>query len=388
MATYKLIQDIEAEDKILGPLTLKQFIYALIAAFFLYISFLCWRSGVLFLLIIFLPPALMATFFAFPFGKDQPTEVWALAKIRFLVKPRKRIWDQSGVKELVTITVPKKVERVLTNGLSQNEVHSRLKTLASTIDTRGWAIKNVNVNLYSQTNPVANRTSDRLIDVNNIPQQVPDIDVNASDDILDAKNNPIAQQFDHMITTSAQAHRQQLIDELNSLQPASSGLGARPASQSSPTTVPNDYWFLHQPSQTELPPAQTMFPSVPIVAPGAVPIDNIPIPTAGTETPDEVALAAQFKNRKPTQEISYAHLRTLQPLSSAPPVTPADTTVIAKDQEKTADAKPAAPSTPQYDPAILSLANNNDLNVATLAREAYKAKNPDESSDEVVISLH
>ncbi|MGH7158305.1 MAG: PrgI family mobile element protein [Candidatus Saccharimonadales bacterium] len=32
MATYKVIQDIEAEDKILGPLTLRQFIYAGVAA--------------------------------------------------------------------------------------------------------------------------------------------------------------------------------------------------------------------------------------------------------------------------------------------------------------------------------------------------------------------
>ena len=28
MATYKVIQDIEAEDKLIGPLTLRQFIYA------------------------------------------------------------------------------------------------------------------------------------------------------------------------------------------------------------------------------------------------------------------------------------------------------------------------------------------------------------------------
>jgi hypothetical protein len=31
MATYKVLQDIEAEDKLLGPLTLKQFIFAAVA---------------------------------------------------------------------------------------------------------------------------------------------------------------------------------------------------------------------------------------------------------------------------------------------------------------------------------------------------------------------
>src|SRR5690242_7436024 len=109
MANYKVIQDIEAEDKLLGPLTLRQFIYALVSVFFLYICFIVIKSKVYLLLFAFFPPALFTGFFAFPFMKDQPTEVWALAKIRFMFKPRKRVWDQMGVKELVTITVPKKV---------------------------------------------------------------------------------------------------------------------------------------------------------------------------------------------------------------------------------------------------------------------------------------
>src|SRR5580658_8123021 len=107
MAIYKVLQDIEAEDKILGPLTLRQFIFGLITAFLLYICFICIAKGAPYLLVIFLPPALLAGFFAYPFGRDQPTEVWAVAKLRFLFKPRRRMWDQSGVKELVTITVPK-----------------------------------------------------------------------------------------------------------------------------------------------------------------------------------------------------------------------------------------------------------------------------------------
>src|ERR1035437_7327838 len=105
MATYKLIQDIEAEDKILGPLTLRQFIFALVAVFLFYICFILVTKHVLFLLVLFLPPALFCAFFAVPFGQDQPTEVWALAKLRFWFEPRRRLCNQSGVKQLVTITV-------------------------------------------------------------------------------------------------------------------------------------------------------------------------------------------------------------------------------------------------------------------------------------------
>src|SRR6185295_1780581 len=108
MAQYKVIQDVEAEDKLLGPLTLRQFIYAGITAILLYLSYFAATHSATFLIIIFFPFALVTGFFAFPWGRDQPTEVWALAKVRFLLKPRRRIWDQSGAKELVTITAPKK----------------------------------------------------------------------------------------------------------------------------------------------------------------------------------------------------------------------------------------------------------------------------------------
>ena len=109
MATYKVIQDVEAEDKLVGPLSLRQFIYAGIAALCIYLTVLSTTKHAGFMAIFFVPIALFTGFFAFPWGRDQPTEIWALAKIRFMLKPRKRIWDQTGVKELVTITVPKTV---------------------------------------------------------------------------------------------------------------------------------------------------------------------------------------------------------------------------------------------------------------------------------------
>jgi len=358
MATYKLIQDIEAEDHILGPLTLRQFIFALMAVFFYYISFILLTKGAAWLLIAFLPPALFFTFFAIPFGRDQPTEIWALAKLRFYLKPRRRIWDQSGVKELVTITVPKKIEIARTDGLSQTEVKSRLQALANTIDSRGWAIKNVNLNTYAPPNPLVGASSDRLIDLSNIPQEVPNYDVQAADDILDEASNPIAAQFDHMINESAQAHRQQIIQQMDN-----------PVSQP-PAAAPADYWFMNQSAQPAA--GQSMFSGPQLVQPITA---SQQAPVIGTPkvSEDEAALTAQLKRRK-GNGLANARLRTLQP-AVAPAVA---------NNNPVPTTGPAAP-----DPAILSLANNNDLNVATLAREAHKAKGDDESlQDEVVISLH
>src|SRR6185436_5119251 len=141
MATYKVLQDIEAEDKLLGPLTLKQFIFAAVACILLFIQFKIVTTGgpaaiKAVFLIVFFVPTLVFGFMAAPIGREQPNEIWLLARLRFMFKPRKRIWDQNGINDLVTITAPKKIERHLTNGLSQNEVESRLEALANTLDSR------------------------------------------------------------------------------------------------------------------------------------------------------------------------------------------------------------------------------------------------------------
>ena len=213
MATYKVIQDIEAEDKLIWVFSFRQFVYLLIAVLFLYISFLFFVKHVAFMDIVTLPVTIFTGILAFPFGKDQPTEVWVLAKIRFFVKPKKRIWSQSGTKELVTITVPKKVQVELTDGLSQTEVKSRLEALAETIDTRGWSIKNSH-NPYAV--PLANTTSssDRLIS----PVATTTVDdVPPSEDILDPNYNPLAQKMTEMITESDEQRRKKLLEKLNSI---------------------------------------------------------------------------------------------------------------------------------------------------------------------------
>ena len=325
MATYKLIQDIEAEDHILGPLSLRQFLFALGAVFCFYMTYLGIAKGIFIIWMLFLPAGLVLAFFAFPFGGDQPTEIWALAKIRFLLKPRKRIWNQTGIKDLVTVTAPKKIEVVRTDGLSQTEVKSRLQALANTIDSRGWAVKNLAVG-------VVDDNSDRLVDVGIMPQEVPNYEVSASDDVLDEVNNPLAQQFDQMISQSTQQHRQEVIDRMNQTTPTTAA------------TAPANNWFMR-----------------PQVSPGPMPVAPIPAEPSA----DEAALAAQIKQASSSQDISYDNMRTLQPT-----------------QAQQAEAS----SPPPTDPAILSLASNDDLNVATLAREAEKAKG-DSSDGEVVISL-
>lgn len=393
MATYKVLQDIEAEDKLIGPLTLRQFIYALAAALNGYLTFMVITKGAAFMAAIFIPLTLICAFFCWPWSRDQPTEVWALAKIRFLVKPRKRIWNQSGIKELVTITAPKRVEQILTNGLSQNEVQSRLHALADTIDSRGWAIKNVNISMYGQPALIMNNpTSDRLINAASLPQPVSNVDVKAADDMLDVQNNPVAAQFDTMIAASAKAHRQQIMDRMQDNTPAPAPLPPPAPAQPLQQTPQNNYWFLNEPTQaTSVVPQDAVTFNTQVVAPGT-PVAALPIPTAAAPTPDEEAFIKKLKNEPAFSPNMHGHLHVIQPLSvqqaqaAAQQAAQANAQAPAADQNAT-NPQPAAPKmTQQPDAAILDLARNDDLNVATLAREATKRKEPPQ--DEVVISLH
>lgn len=207
MSTYKVLQDIEAEDHILGPFSFRQFVYLLISFFFLYICFVLLTKGVAFLLILFLPFALFFGFLAFPFIKDQPTEVWALAKIRFYIKPRKRLWDQSGAKDLVTVNVPKNQQIQTTNSLNRDEVKNRLRRLSETMDTRGWAVKNVDTGVY-QNNLLESTDSDRLIN----PSFVVSNEEPGTNDILDSSSSAVAINIDSIISQASEAHRQNLIN--------------------------------------------------------------------------------------------------------------------------------------------------------------------------------
>lgn len=212
MATYKVIQNIEAEDHIIGPFSFRQFVYLLICAFFLYINFVLLTKGLALFMIIFLPPALFFGFLAFPFTKDQPTEVWALAKINFLVKPRKRLWNQQGLKELVVITAPVNNIAPLTDGLNQHEIKNRLKALSETIDSRGWAIKNITNNQALSYQP-----DDRLINPDSLPKAVPDYPIEDSLDILDNNSSSVSITMEEKINKSTYDHRQRIIDSMKAV---------------------------------------------------------------------------------------------------------------------------------------------------------------------------
>jgi hypothetical protein len=365
MATYKVIQDIEAEDKLVGPLSLRQFIYAGIAVVNIFIAFkLAFVS--IFLIAPFLPIIILFGLLAVPFGHDQPSEVWLLAKFKFYIKSHKRTWSKEGGNKLVTITVPKVTQVQLTKNFSGIEAQSRLQALANTIDSRGWAIKNVNVNLSNQApqQTTIDTQTDRLVEASSLPQDVPPIDITAADDIMDASNNPTAQQLDKMMVDSAEKNKQKVIANMTNPKP-------EPKSKSKKNS---DYWFLNDAAgKPEAQPAgYTKFSSDKVVTPGS----EEALFESPKETEDDEKLLEEIEKKKKAGDIGNSHLHVIEPLSQKK----------AKKPKTTTSGK----VTPTPDPAILklALANKDNWSVATIASQAQKAKQKESPQDEVVISLH
>ncbi len=345
MATYKVIQDIEAEDKLLGPLTLKQFIFAIIV---IVCGFIAFKLATIqwFLALPFLPPMIVFGVLAAPLGRDQPTEIWLLAKIRYFLKPKVRIWDQTGQLDFVTITAPKKIDPIgSSDNLSQTEVKSRLKALGDTIDSRGWAVKNVPNNMYGQV-----ASGDRLlsIDMSAPPSTSLVSDVKDDEDMLDAANNPVAQQLDHMISASTTTHRQQTLKKMQQIRER---LAQVKEVKTQPKETANT-WFMGQKQSSGNP------------QPSFVPSFSASTPTATVVSEEEQEILATANDNLAKQKSAYANMKTLRP-----------TTEIQNA---------SAPVTPAPDPAILGLASNDDLTVSTIARQAKQNSLPE---DEVTVSL-
>lgn len=389
MATYKVIQDIEAEDKLLGPLSLRQFIYAAIVAIhgFIMYKLLTVQPA---LIVPFFPTAILFAVLAAPIGREQSSEIWLLAKIRFALKPRRRIWDQAGLQELVTVTAPKKVERPLTNGLNETQVRSRLEALAQTIDTRGWVVKGVDLNLY--TNPTysasanATQSTDRLVDQSTIaPRSVDDLNITPMDDMLDAAANPVAQQFDQLVKASDQAHRQQVLNQIKQIRE-----GKDPAGQPYGSN-----WQDPQQSYATFTP-QTIQPTGPVdddsLRHRSIPGQSLAYGHTKVLQPIHTPASQPLIGQNPAPAVMADPVPVPPPMSSTPSA--ADDNLVPLPYPlpsfPVVDDNTTAPTTPMKEPpkpAILELANNDDLSVATLARQANK-HNQEPPDDEVVVSLH
>lgn len=339
MAVYKVPQDVEADDKLIGPFNFRQFIYLIIVAGSIALA---WVLGNLLLPLAILPLPIILFFgaLALPLRKDQPMETYLAAIVSFYLKPRKRMWDPDGQQALVEITAPKVVEVHRTKDLSQSEAERRLSYLANIVDTRGWAVRGVGAEPNSSMNP----------DVYYEAQQ--------AEDVLDT-STATAHQIENQLDQTDQRRHQELMERMQH--------PAQPA------------------------PGQ----------PASVPVTPVSNPYAGLSAPSDTAAAPAADEPAPHLTVNpYPSMQqaVIQPLADAP-ASDAKTSASGEgaaaevhSQNASGGANPSSNITTSekpLSPDIINLANNPDLSIETIAHEANRIKEkqglPD---DEVVISLH
>ncbi len=219
MSVYKVPQDVEADDKLIGPFTFRQFIYLIITAM---LGALAWWLFQSFALLAIIPvvPMIFFAALALPLKKDQPMEVYLQAIISFYLKPHRRIWDPDGIESLIEITVPQSTEENLTKDLSGNEAAQRFGYLAQIVDSQGWAVR-------GQGGAQASMNTDVYLEA----QQ--------AEDILDDSNN-VAQSLDFMIGKSDQKRHQEMIDRMKAPQTPTLPPPVAPVAAPTPAIVTPD----------------------------------------------------------------------------------------------------------------------------------------------------
>ncbi len=342
MATYKVPQDVEADDKLIGPFSFRQFIYLIIVAL---AGVLAWGLAQLFIGLAIVPIPIIIFFgaLALPLRKDQPMEIYMAAIVSFYIKPRQRLWDPEGIESLIEISAPKTVDVQLTKDLSQTEAEQRLSYLANIVDSQGWAIRGVN----GAASTVMN---------NDIY-----LEAQSAEDVLDT-NTAVAHTFDQMMSATTERMHEEARQRM--FQPVAPETVAQAIVQ--PVVQPVNQQF----PSAAVPAASLVNPQVNPVytqTPGASPHFD-PYPTFHQSVIQPLGDTA---HRAPVQEGVEMNNTSVK----TPPPTPVEEKpAITSDSVPTAD--------------IISLANNTDYSIETIAHEANRLKKKaKEESEEVVISL-
>lgn len=204
MAEHKVPQDVEADDKLLGPFSFRQFVYLMIAAA---AGFLAFLLGGVSIPLAFIPAPICLFFLiiALPLRKDQPTEIYMAALIKYYFKPRVRMWQADGEQPLVEISNPTTDDAPRTKDLAGDEVSRRLSFLANLSDTQGWSTRGISAPVNN-----TNLTDEFAGDAINAQDVMEDSELsNSIDNLLDKSERQVRQNAINQMNQAVQRQAQQ-----------------------------------------------------------------------------------------------------------------------------------------------------------------------------------
>ncbi len=127
---YQIPQFIEIEDKLFGPLTLKQFIYLAGGAGFAIVAYLLLPLSIA--LVVIVPVVAFALALAFYKINNKPFIFVLEAAFKYVLHPKLYIWHQ----ETKTVNPEKKAEDAVSSAFIPKLSNSKLKDLTWSLDTK------------------------------------------------------------------------------------------------------------------------------------------------------------------------------------------------------------------------------------------------------------
>jgi PrgI family protein len=348
MAVYKVPQDVEADDKLIGPFSFRQFIYLIVVAISIAGG---WGLSQLFIPLAIIPLPLILFFgaLALPLRKDQPMEAYLTAIVSFyFIKSRRRFWEPDGIDSFVTIIAPKNADLKRTKDIGEEEAEKRFSYLAGIVDSHGWAVRGQDVGAP------ANLSSE-------LYRETADVT-----DMMDS-GTAQSQSLTKMIDSSNTARREQLVTQMHQSAPTT----PTPTANSSTATPAS---AATQTDDTAKPkPTGQAAPTTNPSTPSARAKDN----SQGYLTSDQrdaityaLGLAEELEDEKigridTPQALRGGDVKSATPITTSTSATP-----------------PSA--------ATIDLATNRpELTVETISKEAQRIKEKEQlPQSEVFISLH
>lgn len=228
MGQYKVPQDVEAEDHILGQLTVKQFIYSVIGVVWAGLSFVIFKSVPPVMIVVGAPPTIIFLLLGLYKKDGQDFEHLLVAASSFFAQSRRRIWRKEPVLEVFKITPPKIVKEQTQRDPA--EVRSELEHIAAMVDSRGGLGQNPALQEgVFVPGAAATGVDDRLVAPIAPAVTQPITDITESDDILDFSHNAGAQNVANLVQQSTDQQRQEAIEQMRA-QAADLALGKTPSS--------------------------------------------------------------------------------------------------------------------------------------------------------------
>ncbi len=375
MAQYKVPQDVEADDKLLGPFSFRQFVYLLIAAGFIAIAVVLFQIFPL-LAIIPLLPVLLLGALALPIKKDQPMETYLAAIVSYFLKPRTRIWNPGQRESTILITAPKIKEddKPRTRDISGEEATHRLSFLADIVDTEGYAIKGV----------AASSMRDDLV-----------AEANAATDMFE---NSHFENLAATISIDEKARHEEMMKEMQNV--IKQETDQAKVAESQVSTVPKETAKLNAEAEAKTKAEAEAKLKEEAEARAKAEAEARAVEEARIRAEEERAhnekvqsmkaaidntekfevenaTISRFGDEKPEKKI-YESSVVVKPGS------PVVEKAVEKSNKVNKDEKKTLPTPPKL--GIIELANNPDFSIETIEKQAKRIKERDEG--EVFISLH